>query len=82
MLIARQHCNAARPHSALGYKPPTAQTVLSWPPGYAAPYPDVGFGVTWRVCQLGADQPRDPEAALCVFGNHRGRVDIDAHDGR
>lgn len=42
----RRHYNAARPHSALGYRPPAPETVLPWPSGYATLYPEVAVGLT------------------------------------
>ena len=41
----RRHYNAARPHSALGYRPPAPETVLPWPSGYATLYPEVVVGL-------------------------------------
>jgi transposase InsO family protein len=32
----RQHCNAVRPHSSLGYRPPAPEAALPWPPGSAS----------------------------------------------
>ena len=31
----RKEYNTVRPHSALGYRPPAPETIVSWPPGSA-----------------------------------------------
>ena len=31
----RKHYNTARPHSALGYRPPAPEVILPWPPSLA-----------------------------------------------
>ena len=40
----RRHCNALRPHSSVGYRPPASETIIvpSWPPGSAPPATQLG----------------------------------------
>jgi transposase InsO family protein len=42
----RRHYNTARPHSALGYRPPAPQTVLPWVTSMASTPQTVSLGVT------------------------------------
>ena len=32
----RRHCNTARPHSSLGYRPPAPEAIEPWPPASGA----------------------------------------------
>ena len=33
----KKHYNTARPHSALGYRPPAPEAFVPWPPSFAVP---------------------------------------------
>jgi len=58
----RKEYNTVRPHSALGYRPPAPETIVSWPPGSATLSRALGPSDTLSLTQqlvpfLGAGHP-------------------------